>query len=210
MANAKTSTKTTTVKKKKNAGPSKLVLTSEPKYSKVARRFYNENFMDPSLWLSKVLAAAGGVVCSNPCKTDIETRVDLAKDMIYVNGNRINVVVIGHPALHMALIVHYLNLKKEQLGSFHLDDGSVSVIDFPNWPAGRGVILFRRELSSLPVHSAIASACIVSKLPSIADVTNEVSIKNLSFKRFQSAVETAKRDLIENLRENVVLEVCHI
>ncbi|KAF6159481.1 hypothetical protein GIB67_032252 [Kingdonia uniflora] len=36
---------------------------------------------------------------------------------------------------------------------------------------------FRRELTwLLPVHSAIASACLVSKLPSIADVTNEVSI----------------------------------
>ncbi|KAF6135178.1 hypothetical protein GIB67_035249 [Kingdonia uniflora] len=70
---------------------------------------------------------------------------------------------------------------------------------------------FRRELSSLlPVHSAIASACLVSKLPSIADGTNEVSIKNLSFKRFRSAIENAKRDLIETLRENVVLEVCHI
>ncbi|KAF6162948.1 hypothetical protein GIB67_021097, partial [Kingdonia uniflora] len=70
---------------------------------------------------------------------------------------------------------------------------------------------FWPELSSLlPAHSAIASACLVSKRRSIADATNEVSIKNLSFKRFQSAVETAKRDLIENLRENATLEVCHI
>ncbi|KAF6162139.1 hypothetical protein GIB67_008268 [Kingdonia uniflora] len=59
MANAKTSTKTTTVKKKKNAGPSKLVLASEPKYSKAARRFYNENFRDLLQRLSEVLAAAG-------------------------------------------------------------------------------------------------------------------------------------------------------
>ncbi|KAF6152512.1 hypothetical protein GIB67_023206 [Kingdonia uniflora] len=51
-----------------------------------------------------------------------------------------NVVVVGHPALHIALLVHCLNLKKELLGSFHLDGGSVSVIDFPNGPAGRGVI----------------------------------------------------------------------
>ncbi|KAF6140244.1 hypothetical protein GIB67_000292 [Kingdonia uniflora] len=104
MANAKTSTKTMTVKKKKNAGSSKPVLTSEPKYSKAARRFYNENFRDPPQRLSKVLAAAGvasrrsseelifegrvtvnGDVCNTP-----QTRVDLAKDMIYVNGNRIS------------------------------------------------------------------------------------------------------------------------
>lgn len=51
-----------------------------------------------------------------------------------------NVVVVGHPAVHIALIAHCLNLTEEWMGSFHLDAGSVSVIDFPDGPSGRGVI----------------------------------------------------------------------
>ncbi|XP_071734583.1 putative ribosomal large subunit pseudouridine synthase SVR1, chloroplastic [Rutidosis leptorrhynchoides] len=78
--------------------------TSEPRYSKAARRFYNENFRQVSEQrLSKVLAAAGvasrrsceelifdgrvtvnGSVCNTP-----QTKVDPKKDMIYVNGNRL-------------------------------------------------------------------------------------------------------------------------
>ncbi|KAL5580280.1 hypothetical protein UlMin_012722 [Ulmus minor] len=50
------------------------------------------------------------------------------------------VVVVGDPAIHIALMGHCLNLTKDWLGSFHLDAGSVSVIDFPDGPAGRGVI----------------------------------------------------------------------
>ncbi|KAK4440638.1 2-carboxy-D-arabinitol-1-phosphatase [Sesamum alatum] len=52
-----------------------------------------------------------------------------------------NVVVgVGHPALHIAMMGHCLNLTKEWLGSFHLDAGSISVVDFPDGPSGRGVI----------------------------------------------------------------------
>lgn len=40
-------------------GP-KAAAPEQPKYSKAARRFYNENFRDPPQRLSKVLAAAGG------------------------------------------------------------------------------------------------------------------------------------------------------
>ncbi|XP_061355064.1 probable 2-carboxy-D-arabinitol-1-phosphatase [Gastrolobium bilobum] len=50
------------------------------------------------------------------------------------------VVAVGHPAIHIALMGHCLNLTKEWLGSFHLDAGSVSVLDFPDGPKGRGVI----------------------------------------------------------------------
>ncbi|KAG0453354.1 hypothetical protein HPP92_026018 [Vanilla planifolia] len=76
---------------------------SPPKYSKAARRFYNQNFREPQR-LSKVLAAAGvasrrgseelifegkvtvnGSVCTTP-----QTRVDLSRDSIYVNGNRLS------------------------------------------------------------------------------------------------------------------------
>ncbi|OVA18002.1 RNA-binding S4 domain [Macleaya cordata] len=102
MANAKTTS--TVTKKKKKVSPAKAILTSEPKHSKAARRFYNENFRDPPQRLSKVLAAAGvasrrsceelifkgrvtvnGSVCNTP-----QTRVDLARDVVYVNGNRIS------------------------------------------------------------------------------------------------------------------------
>ncbi|KAL8136453.1 hypothetical protein V2J09_002454 [Rumex salicifolius] len=74
-----------------------------PKYSKAARRFYNERFREPPQRLSKVLAASGvaarrsceelifegkvtvnGSVCKLP-----QTRVDPAKDIIYVNGSRL-------------------------------------------------------------------------------------------------------------------------
>ncbi|KAL0369563.1 UNVERIFIED_CONTAM: 2-carboxy-D-arabinitol-1-phosphatase [Sesamum angustifolium] len=50
------------------------------------------------------------------------------------------VVAVGHPALHIAMMGHCLNLTKEWLGSFHLDAGSISVVDFPDGPSGRGVI----------------------------------------------------------------------
>ncbi|KAE8037492.1 hypothetical protein FH972_010078 [Carpinus fangiana] len=50
------------------------------------------------------------------------------------------VVVVGHPAIHIALMGHCLNLTKDWMGSFHLDAGSISVIDFPDGPTGRGVI----------------------------------------------------------------------
>ncbi|KAK4409053.1 2-carboxy-D-arabinitol-1-phosphatase [Sesamum angolense] len=50
------------------------------------------------------------------------------------------VVAVGHPALHIAMMGHCLNLTKECLGSFHLDAGSISVVDFPDGPSGRGVI----------------------------------------------------------------------
>lgn len=60
MANAKTSKKKKT-KKNENAPKGKpATFSTEPKYSKAARRFYNENFRNPAQRLSKILAAAGG------------------------------------------------------------------------------------------------------------------------------------------------------
>ncbi|XP_051134661.1 probable 2-carboxy-D-arabinitol-1-phosphatase isoform X2 [Andrographis paniculata] len=50
------------------------------------------------------------------------------------------VVAVGSPAMHIAMMGHCLNLTKEWLGSFHLDAGSISVIDFPDGPGGRGAI----------------------------------------------------------------------
>lgn len=75
----------------------------EPRYSKAARRFYNERFREPPQRLAKVLAAAGvasrrsseelifqgkvtvnGSVCDTP-----QTKVDPGRDVIYVNGSRL-------------------------------------------------------------------------------------------------------------------------
>uniref|UniRef100_A0A5B7BJU8 RNA-binding S4 domain-containing protein n=1 Tax=Davidia involucrata TaxID=16924 RepID=A0A5B7BJU8_DAVIN len=100
MANAKTQSK----KKKEKQSSTKAVAVAEPKHSKAARRFYNQNFRDPPQRLSKVLAAAGvasrrsseelifegrvtvnGSVCNTP-----QTRVDPVRDVIYVNGNRLS------------------------------------------------------------------------------------------------------------------------
>ncbi|XP_020246543.1 2-carboxy-D-arabinitol-1-phosphatase [Asparagus officinalis] len=51
-----------------------------------------------------------------------------------------NVVVVGHPSIHTALICHCLKLTAEWMDSFHLDEGSISVIDFPDGAAGRGIV----------------------------------------------------------------------
>ncbi|CAL5343525.1 unnamed protein product [Camellia sinensis] len=101
MANAKT--QSAKKKKKKKESSINAVPTSEPKHSKAARRFYNQNFRDPPQRLSKVLASSGvasrrsseelifqgrvtvnGSVCNTP-----QSRVDPARDIIYVNGNRL-------------------------------------------------------------------------------------------------------------------------
>ncbi|KAL3520756.1 hypothetical protein ACH5RR_018905 [Cinchona calisaya] len=103
MANAETKKKMKKKKKENDSKAKPASPTTEPKFSKAARRFYNENFRDPPQRLSKVLAAAGvasrrsseelifggkvtvnGSVCNTP-----QTRVDPVRDVIYVNGNRL-------------------------------------------------------------------------------------------------------------------------
>ncbi|CAA0404175.1 unnamed protein product [Arabidopsis thaliana] len=49
-------------------------------------------------------------------------------------------VVVGPAMTHISLIAQCLNLTKEALGLFHLDAGSISVIDFPDGPSSKGVI----------------------------------------------------------------------
>ncbi|KAI4322377.1 hypothetical protein L6164_022080 [Bauhinia variegata] len=61
-------------------------------------------------------------------------------DELSDESNPQKVVVVAHPAIHIALMGHCLNLTKEWLGAFHLDAGSVSVLDFPDGPKGRGVV----------------------------------------------------------------------
>ncbi|CAI9268389.1 unnamed protein product [Lactuca saligna] len=50
------------------------------------------------------------------------------------------VVAVGDPIVNIGLLGHCLNLTNEWMGSFHLDAGSISVIDFPDGTAGRGVV----------------------------------------------------------------------
>ncbi|GER48961.1 unnamed protein product [Striga asiatica] len=100
------STQRKKTKKKDDEGSgrkAKAAPTAEPKYSKAARRFYNERFREAPQRLAKVLAAAGvasrrsceelifqgkvtvnGSVCNTP-----QTKVDPGKDVIYVNGSRL-------------------------------------------------------------------------------------------------------------------------
>ncbi|XP_011625980.1 probable 2-carboxy-D-arabinitol-1-phosphatase [Amborella trichopoda] len=51
-----------------------------------------------------------------------------------------NIVVVGHPLMNIALIGRCLNLRKDWMKHFHLDYGSISVLDFPDGPAGKGLI----------------------------------------------------------------------
>ncbi|KGN46924.1 probable 2-carboxy-D-arabinitol-1-phosphatase isoform X2 [Cucumis sativus] len=50
------------------------------------------------------------------------------------------VVVVGHPAILLGLVGQCLNLTKDWIGSFHLDAGSISVLDFPDGPSRKGVV----------------------------------------------------------------------
>uniref|UniRef100_A0A6V7QXL7 2-carboxy-D-arabinitol-1-phosphatase n=1 Tax=Ananas comosus var. bracteatus TaxID=296719 RepID=A0A6V7QXL7_ANACO len=62
---------------------------------------------------------------------------ELSNDESKADGN---LVVVGHPAIHKALLSHCLKLTMDWIPYFHLDSGSISVIDFPDGPAGRGVV----------------------------------------------------------------------
>ncbi|PIN10886.1 Phosphoglycerate mutase [Handroanthus impetiginosus] len=64
----------------------------------------------------------------------------LLEKLSKVSGTENVAVAVGHPALHIAMMGHCLNLTKDWLGSFHLDAGSFSVVDFPDGSTGRGVI----------------------------------------------------------------------
>ncbi|KAL8204769.1 hypothetical protein R6Q57_010392 [Mikania cordata] len=50
------------------------------------------------------------------------------------------IVTVGHPIINIGLLAHCLNLTKDWMGSFHLDAGSITVIDFPDGSFGRGVV----------------------------------------------------------------------
>ncbi|XP_015573048.2 putative ribosomal large subunit pseudouridine synthase SVR1, chloroplastic isoform X1 [Ricinus communis] len=103
LADAKTHNTKKQNKVKKVAAAAPTPAVKDRHLSKAARRFYNETFREPPQRLSKVLAASGvasrrnseelifqgkvtvnGSVCNTP-----QTRVDPARDVIYVNGNRL-------------------------------------------------------------------------------------------------------------------------
>ncbi|KAG6549762.1 hypothetical protein Mapa_008743 [Marchantia paleacea] len=50
------------------------------------------------------------------------------------------VVVVGHDVVLEAMLCHCLGLDHTYLGSFHFDNGSLSVVDFPDGALGRGVV----------------------------------------------------------------------
>ncbi|KAK9058649.1 hypothetical protein SSX86_023491 [Deinandra increscens subsp. villosa] len=50
------------------------------------------------------------------------------------------IVTVGHPIINIGLLARCLNLTKDWMGSFHLDAGSITVIDFPDAPFERGVV----------------------------------------------------------------------
>ncbi|XP_048499305.1 putative ribosomal large subunit pseudouridine synthase SVR1, chloroplastic isoform X2 [Beta vulgaris subsp. vulgaris] len=87
----------------KNAAAAEKKPPAQPRYSKAARRYFNDTFGEKPQRLAKVLAAAGvasrrsseelifqgkvtvnGSVCETP-----QTKVDPAKDVIYVKGRRL-------------------------------------------------------------------------------------------------------------------------
>ena len=50
------------------------------------------------------------------------------------------VVVVSTATVHIAMLGHCLGLTQASLGSFHLDTGSLSVVDFPDGPFGKGIV----------------------------------------------------------------------
>ncbi|KAG0486723.1 hypothetical protein HPP92_008818 [Vanilla planifolia] len=64
----------------------------------------------------------------------------LLQELSNGSGEGRNVVVVAHPAIHVAFMAHCLGLTKEWMDSFHVDLGSISVLDFPDGAGGRGVV----------------------------------------------------------------------
>ncbi|PHT30090.1 2-carboxy-D-arabinitol-1-phosphatase [Capsicum baccatum] len=91
----------------------------------------------PSGWLSRLEDDVTTSLVNQSGKAWKHLLSELSKGS---DGQDNIVIAVGHPALHIAMMGHCLNLTKEWLGSFHLNAGSISVIDFPDGPSGRGVI----------------------------------------------------------------------
>ncbi|GLJ27346.1 hypothetical protein SUGI_0536680 [Cryptomeria japonica] len=62
---------------------------------------------------------------------------DLRKDL---SSPERNVIVVSHEIVNIGILCHCLGLEKSSIAAFHLDTGSISMIDFPDGPNGRGVV----------------------------------------------------------------------
>ncbi|KAF3321763.1 2-carboxy-D-arabinitol-1-phosphatase [Carex littledalei] len=74
------------------------------------------------------------------CTKSVTAWQALLKELSSESEAENNLVVVGHPAILTGLLCQCLHLSMDWMPSFHLDAGSVSVIDFPDGPAGRGVV----------------------------------------------------------------------
>ncbi|XP_010454527.1 PREDICTED: probable 2-carboxy-D-arabinitol-1-phosphatase [Camelina sativa] len=88
-------------------------------------------------WLSQLDEEAVSALWNRSGKA-WESLLDELSDAESNSGD--TMVVVGPPIAHISLIAQCLNLTKEGLGLFHLDAGSISVIDFPDGPSRKGVI----------------------------------------------------------------------
>ncbi|KAJ3703555.1 hypothetical protein LUZ61_007260 [Rhynchospora tenuis] len=70
----------------------------------------------------------------------VSTWQALLKELSSESDEEKILVVVGHPAILTGLLCQCLHLSVDWIPSFHLDPGSVSIIDFPDGPAGRGVV----------------------------------------------------------------------
>lgn len=66
--------------------------------------------------------------------------LDNVKGLGVTSSQAINVVVVGHELTHTAMIGHCLGLTPASIGTFHVDTCSLSVIDLPDGPSGRGIV----------------------------------------------------------------------
>lgn len=74
------------------------------------------------------------------CTKSVTAWQALLKELSSESEAEYNLVVVGHPAILTGLLCQCLHLSMDWMPSFHLDSGSISVIDFPDGPAGRGVV----------------------------------------------------------------------
>lgn len=88
----------------------------------------------------------------------------LLAELSYESQQEKSVVVIAPPHAHIGLLCHCLNLTKEHLGSFHLDSGGITVVDFPDGPAKQGVIKCTNYTAHLGKCAAPITISEVNKL----------------------------------------------
>lgn len=66
--------------------------------------------------------------------------LDNVKGLDATSSEANNVVVVGHELTQNAMLGHCLGLTPASIGMFHVDTCSLSVIDLPDGPSGRGIV----------------------------------------------------------------------